>query len=110
MTPLEAMARAMAPHVAGPSFDDLAPNRHEQKRLHREGLVFDINQPTQADLMGAAKAALHALQQNVSFDMAEEASRVAGDLLGGRPQTNLDWTVVVVAALTAALNEGDGNG
>jgi len=111
MTIIEKMARAMAPHVAGPSFDDLAPDRHEQKRLHREGLVFDINQPTQADLMGAAKESLKALAENVSDEIVEAGYRAGMKAARDAPDDGLAHIViaqaVVVGALTAALNEGD---
>lgn len=57
---LEKMARAMAGHF-GKSFDDMALDRSELRALVRSADGFDINEPTQADCLHAAKAVLEAL-------------------------------------------------
>lgn len=72
MTMIEKMARALAGHF-GKSFDDMALDRSELRALVRNADGYDINEPTQADCLEAARGALTVLLE------PDKATEKAGD-------------------------------
>ncbi len=89
----EAVAKALAGHF-GPAFDELALDKQEHRLLLRHGHV-GVNQPTQADVLDAADAAIAAVLEQLR-EPSEAMLNAGQGILEDEDITRADGTIHVV--------------
>lgn len=87
---IEAVARAMAPHMeGGREYDQMPPDRIALRKWSREGMCL-INDATQDDAREAADAAIRTLAPMMAEVMAEVADKRADDRFAEHGVTEYD--------------------